>query len=135
MKIFQDLSVRTQNAHRQTDVSVRAQIGYGRTSSYQGYYWTPKMGQNSMISLFFCKRAKKASAEGQSPLQELEVGPRSRPSERAFEKTTQKCFCLHFANYNFTIIFWHFLFSFKKVISCLKSFLNLCDEYNFFEYQ
>ena len=33
------------------------------------------MGQNSIIS----QRAKKASAEGQRPLQELEVGPRSGP--------------------------------------------------------
>ena len=37
----------------------------------------PKMGQNSIISSFFARRAKKASAEGQSPPQELEVSPRS----------------------------------------------------------
>ena len=35
------------------------------------------MGQNSIISSFFVQRAKKASAEGQSPQQELEVGPHS----------------------------------------------------------
>ena len=35
------------------------------------------MGQNSIISNFFARRAKKASAEGQSPPQELEVSPRS----------------------------------------------------------
>ena len=38
---------------------------------------SPKMGQNSIKSSFFARRAKKASAEGQSPPQELEVGPRS----------------------------------------------------------
>ena len=37
------------------------------------------MGQNSIISSFFARRAKKASAEGRSPPQELEVGPRSGP--------------------------------------------------------
>ena len=37
------------------------------------------MGQNSIISFFFARRAKKASAECQSPPQELEVGPRSGP--------------------------------------------------------
>ena len=35
------------------------------------------MGQNSMISSFFERRAKKSSVEGQSPPQELEVSPRS----------------------------------------------------------
>ena len=39
----------------------------------------PKLGQNSMKSSFFARRAKKASAEGPSPPQELEVGPRSGP--------------------------------------------------------
>ena len=37
----------------------------------------PKMGQNSIIRSFFAQRAKKALAKGQSPPQELEVGPRS----------------------------------------------------------
>ena len=32
-----------------------------------------------IISFLFAQRAKKASAEGRSPPQELEVGPRSRP--------------------------------------------------------
>ena len=39
----------------------------------------PKIGQNSIISSFFARRAKKASAEGRSPPQELEVGPRIGP--------------------------------------------------------
>ena len=42
-----------------------------------GHQKLPKMGQNSIISPFFTKRAKKPSAEGRSPPQELEVGPRS----------------------------------------------------------
>ena len=37
------------------------------------------MGQNSIISSFFARRAKKASAEGRSLPQEVEVGPRSGP--------------------------------------------------------
>ena len=52
------------------------------TKSYQGYYWRqkmPKMGQNSIISSFFARRAKIASAEGRSTPQELEVGPRTGP--------------------------------------------------------
>ena len=40
-----------------------------------GHQKLPKMGQSS----FFSRRAKKASAEGRSPPQELEVGPRSGP--------------------------------------------------------
>ena len=39
----------------------------------------PRMGQNSIISFLFAWRANKASAEGWSPAQELEVGPRSGP--------------------------------------------------------
>ena len=39
----------------------------------------PKIGQNSIISPFFARRAKQASAKGRSPPQELEVGPRSGP--------------------------------------------------------
>ena len=38
-----------------------------------------KIGQNSIKSSFFARRAKKASAEGRSPPQELEVGLRSGP--------------------------------------------------------
>ena len=38
-----------------------------------------KMGKHRIISPFFAQRAKKASAKGQSPPQELEVGPRSKP--------------------------------------------------------
>ena len=37
------------------------------------------MGQNSLISSFFARRAKKASVEGRSPPQELEVDLRSGP--------------------------------------------------------
>ena len=44
-----------------------------------GHQKLPKMGQNRIITSFFAQRAKKASAEGQSPPQELEVGPRSWP--------------------------------------------------------
>ena len=59
------------------------------TKCYHGYYWTPKiakMGRNSIKSTFFARRAKKASAEGRSPPQELEVGPRSRPYLLVFIK-------------------------------------------------
>ena len=54
------------------------------TKSYQGYYWAPKIdkknGPEQHIKLSFCaRRAKDASAEGQSPPQELDVGPRSWP--------------------------------------------------------
>ena len=42
-----------------------------------GHQKLPKMGQNSIISSFFARRTKKASAEGRSPPQELEVSPRS----------------------------------------------------------
>ena len=42
-----------------------------------GHQNLPKMGQNSIISSFFARRVKKAL--GQSPQQELEVGPRSGP--------------------------------------------------------
>jgi len=56
------------------------------TKCYHGYYWTPKMGQNSIKSSFFARRAKKASAEGRSPPQELEVGPLSGPYLLVFIK-------------------------------------------------
>ena len=46
------------------------------TSTHQKW---PKMGQNSIISSFFCKK-KNASAKGRSPPQELEVGVRSWPN-------------------------------------------------------
>ena len=42
-----------------------------------GHQKMPKIGQNSIISSFFAQRANKASAEGRSPPQEREVGPRS----------------------------------------------------------
>ena len=44
-----------------------------------GHQKLPKMGQNSIISSFFVRRAKTASLKGQSPPQELEVGPCSGP--------------------------------------------------------
>ena len=44
-----------------------------------GHQKLPKMGQNSIKSSFFALSVKKASAEGRSPPQELEVGPRSGP--------------------------------------------------------
>ena len=52
------------------------------TKNYQGYYWKPKMDKNGPKQhnkIFFAQRAKKASAKGQSPPQELEVGLRSGP--------------------------------------------------------
>jgi hypothetical protein len=39
----------------------------------------PKMAQNSIISTFFARWAKKGSDKGWSPPHELEVGPRSGP--------------------------------------------------------
>ena len=50
----------------------------------------PKIGQNSLIIFFFARRAKKASAEGQSPPQELEVGPRSEPYLLVLHKESNK---------------------------------------------
>ena len=50
------------------------------TKCYHGYYWTPtiaKNGPKQHKELFFARRAKKASAQGRSPPQELEVGLRS----------------------------------------------------------
>ena len=55
-----------------------------------GHQKSPKMGQNSLRSSFFARRAKKASAEGQSPPQELEVGPRSGPYVLVYCKYTKK---------------------------------------------
>ena len=46
-------------------------------SNFERNLKKPKMGQNSIISSFFAQGAKKASAEGRSPLQELEVCSRS----------------------------------------------------------
>ena len=48
------------------------------TKSYQEYYWTQKMAKNGPKqpnNPFFCPKVKKSL--GQSPPQELEVGPRS----------------------------------------------------------
>ena len=42
-----------------------------------GHQKLPKMGQNSIKRSFFDRRAKKSSAKGRSPPQELEVDPRS----------------------------------------------------------
>ena len=53
--------------------------GHPVTKVTTGHQKWPKMGQNSIRSSFFARRAKKASAEGRSPPQELEVGPRSGP--------------------------------------------------------
>ena len=46
-------------------------------------------------------------------------------------KKQKKCFCPHFANSNFRIVFLHFLFKLFFNISYPKSSLNLCDEYRF----
>ena len=51
--------------------------GHPVTKVTTGHQKWPKMGQNSIIRSFFARRAKKASAEGRSPPQELEVSPRS----------------------------------------------------------
>ena len=69
-------------------MSVRTQNGHGRTSSYQGYYWTPKMALNGPKQhnrLFFCPKGQKSL--GRSPPQELEVGPRSGPYLLVFNKS------------------------------------------------
>ena len=39
----------------------------------------PNISTNNVKGSFFAQRAKKASDEGQSPPQELEVGPHSGP--------------------------------------------------------
>ena len=44
-----------------------------------GHQKLPKIGQNSIITLFLPEGPKKASAEGRSPPQELEEGQRSGP--------------------------------------------------------
>ena len=44
-----------------------------------GHQKFSKMGQNSIKSFFFCPKGKKSLGLGRSPLQELEVGPRSGP--------------------------------------------------------
>ena len=65
----------------------------------------PKMGQNSIISSFFARMAKKASAKGRSPPQELEVSPRSglyllvymKKEINIFQNTEHKNYsCRHF---------------------------------------
>ena len=48
-----------------------------------GYYWTPKMAKQSPKQ-HNKLRTKKASAEGQSPPQELEVGPLSGAVSTSF---------------------------------------------------
>ena len=52
----------------------------------------------SIISSFFARRAKQASAEGRSPPQELEVGPRSGPYLllEVNHKIIWNPFCLYF---------------------------------------
>ena len=52
------------------------------TKCHEGYPWTLKLAKVSInsvkSSLFFAKKAQKASADGRSPQQELELSPRSR---------------------------------------------------------
>ena len=50
---------------------------YQVTKITTGHQKLNKIGQNSILSSFFAGRAKKVLAEGWSPPQELEVGPRS----------------------------------------------------------
>ena len=66
------------------------------TKSYQGYYWTPKMGQNSIIRSIFAQ--KKSSAEGRSPLHVLEVGPCSGPYLLVLLKIGHLVIFLNFSN-------------------------------------
>ena len=53
--------------------------------------------------------------------------------KQAFEKNKKNVFCLHFANFNFNVIFPHFLINFFLLlnISYLKFSINLCEEYHF----
>ena len=55
-----------------------------------GHQKWPKRGQNIIISPFFARRAKKASAEALP--QELEVGPRSGPYLLVFLKSVMEIF-------------------------------------------
>ena len=57
---------------------------------------SPKIGQNSIKSPFFARRAKRASAEGRSPPQELEVGPRSGPYLLVLLKGQSQCTWISF---------------------------------------
>ena len=50
----------------------------------------PNIRQNSIRSPFLPKGQKKASVKGQSPPQELDVGPRSGPYPLVFYKNTYK---------------------------------------------
>ena len=52
-----------------------------------GHQKCPKIGQKSRMSSFFSPRAKKALAEHQSPLKDLEVGQRSGPYLQVYLKT------------------------------------------------
>ena len=59
------------------------------TTVTTGHQKSPKMGQNSIKSSFFARKAKRASAEGRSPPQQLEVGPRS-VAQRAVSSSSDK---------------------------------------------
>ena len=50
----------------------------------------PKIGQNSIFSPFFPRRAKEALSKVQSPPQELEVGPCNGPYLLVVYKNTDK---------------------------------------------
>ena len=52
-----------------------------------GHKKLPKMGHKSIVSPFLPKGQKKPSAKGQSPPQELEIGPRSGPYLLVASKT------------------------------------------------
>ena len=55
-----------------------------------GHQKLSKIGQNSIITSFFARRAKIASAEGRIPPQELEEGPRSGPYLLVIVKAIKK---------------------------------------------
>ena len=65
------------------------------TGKLQSYYWKPKMAKNGPKqhnNVFFCLKGKKASSKGRSPLQELEVGPRSGLYLLVFLTIRMSCF-------------------------------------------
>ena len=66
------------------------------------------MGQNSIKSFFLARRAKKGSAKGRIPPQELEVGPRSEP------------YLLVFVYFEYTLVcFNNILLTFEAL--CIKN--------------
>ena len=71
--------------------------GHPGTKVTTGHQTGPKMGQNSIISTLFARRAKKAAADGLSSLQELEVGLRSGPYLLVIKEVPLKIIIVAFA--------------------------------------